>query len=56
MNLFQGLSKTSTKLLGLIPAVMCANNVALGDVFETYRDDFPSPKLVQEEYKRWKLR
>ena len=58
---FLGLSLTSSKILCLVPSVLCDKNKAedhaqcLKSVIEAYRRDLPSPELIEWEVQRWKV-
>ena len=50
------MSITAANLLGLVPSVICDKDVDLKDVVQLYSKDMPSPEVVEQELKRWKLR
>ena len=51
---FPGLSKTASKLLGLVPTVQRERHINCDELVETYRGDLPAPALVSEEMERWR--
>ena len=52
---FSSLTKTSLKLLGLVPSVLCQNSTPdLSDAIKLYSSDLPSPEQFDQEYQRWK--
>ena len=53
MHNFQ-LSHTASKLLGLVPKVICKRETNVTDVLEKYSNDIPSPELFIQELTRWK--
>ncbi len=55
---FSSLAVTSSLLLGLVPSVLCSQEEALdlSRAVNTYREDLPSPELLDQEVKRWKLK
>ena len=53
---FIPLSTTSSTLLGLIPSVLCNQVVDISEAVEMYKDDLPSPELIDQELRRWKLK
>ena len=55
---FSPLSQTASNLFGLVPSVQCNDDIDI-DLMpdaELYKDDLPSPELVPQELKRWKLK
>ena len=52
------LTATSSMLLGLIPSIQCRQDVTvdISAILDMYRDDLPSPELIDQELKRWKLK
>lgn len=52
---FSQLTVKSTRLLGLIPAVMMKSTVDISELTQMYKDDLPLPLLIEEELYRWKL-
>ncbi|XP_051528113.1 52 kDa repressor of the inhibitor of the protein kinase-like [Myxocyprinus asiaticus] len=55
---FSPLSVTASRLLGLIPSIQCNSDVTV-DISEAvllYQDDLPSPELIDQELKCWKLK
>lgn len=55
---FSPLSVTASRLVGLIPSIQCNLDVTV-DISEAvllYQDDLPSPELIDQELKRWKLK
>ena len=55
---FSPLSVTSSLLLGLVPSVLCSQEEALdlSRAVDIYKDDLPSPELLDQEVKHWKLK
>ena len=53
---FSPLSVTSSTLLGLVPSVLCSQEVDIAKAVEMYSDDLPSPELMDQEVRRWKLK
>ena len=50
---FSVLAQTSSKLLGLVPSVMCKKDVDVSIAIRQYVDDLPSPELFDQEFSRW---
>ena len=46
---------TCTKLLGLVPSILCERYVDVTSPAALYANDLPSPSLVPDELHRWKL-
>ena len=44
---------TSCTLLSLVPSVLCVQKVDMADAVEMYSDDLPSPKMMDQEMRRW---
>ena len=53
---FTPLSATSSTLLGLVPSVLCNQEVDIAEAVEMYKDDLPSPELIDQELRRWKFK
>ncbi|XP_041364202.1 52 kDa repressor of the inhibitor of the protein kinase-like [Gigantopelta aegis] len=54
---FSDLSVLSSKLLGLVPSVLCEDDVpSLEEVVDVYADDMHSPEVFPQELFRWKQR
>jgi hypothetical protein len=52
---FSAVAQTSTRLLGLVPSIMCSqNDLGISEAVELYHDDLPSPELFDQEFSRWK--
>lgn len=51
---FSPSSVIAVSVLGLVPSVMCSKDVNLDTAVSKYKDDLPSPELLQMELKRWK--
>ena len=47
---------TASSLLGLVPAIICTRDMDIEDALKMYSNDLPSPELVKQEIKHWKLR
>ena len=43
-----------SRVIGLTPAVICQRNVELSELVDLYKNDLPSPELVEQEVYRWK--
>ena len=52
---FSKLSMVSATLIGLVLSVLVREDTDISDAVKTYRDDLPSPELIHQEVKRWKL-
>ena len=52
---FSALAQTASKLLGLVPTVLCKREIDMTEVVELYSNDIPSPDLFMQELTRWKL-
>ena len=50
------MAQTATKLLGLVPAVVCEKDMDMTEVVQLYHNDLPSPELFTQEHTRWKIR
>ena len=51
---FSVLAQTASKLLGLVPLVICSKrDLDLSDAVELYSEDFTSPKQFDQEFARW---
>ena len=51
---FSVLVQTSSKLLGLIPSVMCfKKDLDLSEAVQLYCNDLPSPQQFDQEFRRW---
>ena len=51
---FSALAQTSSRLLGLVPSVMCSKtDLDISEAVELYHDDVPSPELFDQEFARW---
>ena len=55
-NQFSPMAQTASKLLGLVPAVICERDIDMTEVVQLYRNDMPSPELFTQEHTRWKIR
>lgn len=54
---FSSLANTVSKLLCLVPSVMCVSqNQDFSELVELYHNDLPSPELFDQEYTRWKFK
>ncbi len=55
---FSELSVKSSMLLGLIPSIQCGQDVPvdISEPVEIYQEDLPSPELMDQELKRWRLK
>ncbi|XP_063752499.1 52 kDa repressor of the inhibitor of the protein kinase-like isoform X1 [Eleginops maclovinus] len=55
---FSPLSVTASRLMGLIPSVQCNSDVTvdISEAVALYQDDLPSPEVIDQELKRWKLK
>ena len=53
---FTPLTATAVSLLGLVPAVLCQEEIDMSSVLEMYGSDLPSPELFTQELTRWKLK
>lgn len=55
-----GVSVLSSRLLGLIPSILCEDHGNLlkdfEELVEYYRNDLPSPEIAESEISRWKGR
>lgn len=52
---FSAIAQTSTRLLGLVPSVLCSQNeLDVSEAVQLYHDDLPSPELFDEEFSRWR--
>lgn len=52
---FSALAQTSTRLLGLVPSIMCSQReIDVSEAVELYHDDLPSPELFDQEFSRWR--
>ena len=52
---FSSLAKTASKLLGLVPSVLCqTSSYDLSDTLQLYSCDLPEPQLFDQEYQQWK--
>ena len=47
---------TAISLLGLLLSIICSQDVNLEEALIKYRDDLPSPDLMDAELRRWKNR
>ena len=47
---------TAISLLGLVPSIICSRDVNLEEALIKYRDDLPSPELMDAELRRWRNR
>ena len=47
---------TPISLLGLVPSIICSRDVNLKEALIKYRDDLPSPELMDAELRRWRNR
>jgi len=53
---FSPLSVTSSTLLGLVPSVLCSQEVDITKAVDMYKHDLPTPELIDQEVRRWKLK
>ena len=53
---FSALTQTASKLLGLVPRVLCKREIDMTQLVELYSNDIPSPELFMQELTRWKLK
>ena len=53
---FTPLSATSSTLLGLVPSVLCNQEVDIAEALQMYKDDLPLPELIDQELRRWKFK
>ena len=53
---FSPLALTSSKLLGLVPLVLCSQEMDITAAVDMYQDNLPSPELIDQELKCWKLK
>uniref|UniRef100_A0A3B1KIQ4 DUF4371 domain-containing protein n=1 Tax=Astyanax mexicanus TaxID=7994 RepID=A0A3B1KIQ4_ASTMX len=55
---FSPLSVSASRLMGLIPSVQCNSDVTvdISEAVALYQDDLPSPEVIHQELKRWKLK
>ncbi|KAL6484471.1 hypothetical protein MHYP_G00065160 [Metynnis hypsauchen] len=55
---FSPLSVSASRLMGLIPSVQCNSDVMvdISEAVALYQDDLPSPEVIHQELKRWKLK
>ena len=52
---FSAIAQTSTRLLGLVPYIMCSqDDLDISEAVELYYDDLPSPELFDQELSRWR--
>ena len=51
-HIIQEISQTASKLLGLVPAVICERDIDMTKVVRLYRNDMPSPELFTQEHTR----
>lgn len=52
---FLALAQTSSRLLGLVPSVVCSiKDLDISETVELYRADLPSPELFEQELARWR--
>ena len=54
---FNSFNKTASKLLLLVPSVICDpeyNNLDIEELIEQYSDDLPNPDVIDLELKLWK--
>ena len=47
---------TAVSLLGLLSSILCSKDVCLETALRKYRADFPSPELMQMEFRGWENR
>ena len=47
---------TAISLLGLVPSIICSQDVNLEEALIKYRDDLPSPEFMDVELRRWRNR
>lgn len=53
---FSPMAQTASKLLGLVPVVVCERDMNMTEVVQLYCSDMPSPELFTQEHARWKIR
>ena len=53
---FSVMAVTASSLLGLVPAIVSTRDIDIADALKMYSNDLPSPELVTQEIKHWKLR
>lgn len=54
---FSSLTNTSSTLIGLVPSVFSAGQeITISSAIELYKDDLPSPELIDQELLRWKFK
>ena len=55
---FSPLAKMSSKLLKLVPAIVCDKDatVDIEDILQLYSNDLPSSELLEQEITRWKIK
>ncbi|KAL5457733.1 hypothetical protein EMCRGX_G035023 [Ephydatia muelleri] len=51
---FSEMSLKASSLLGLIPAIICNKDISINGAVDIYKDDLPSPELIDMELARWK--
>ena len=53
---FPPFTVTSSKLLCLVPSVLCSQEVDVATAVKMHKAYLPSPELINQEVKRWKLK
>ena len=53
---FSKLAVTAISLLGLVPSIICSQDVNLEEALIKYRDDLPLPELMDTKLRRWRNR
>ena len=48
------MSLKASSLLGLVPAIICNKDISINGAVDIYKDDLPSPELIDMELARWK--
>ena len=56
VNNIAALSRQTSRLLGLVLSVICERVPLTADIAATYKDDLPTPYLLEEEMHRWQHR
>ena len=50
------MAQTASKLLGLVPSIICERDMDMTEVVQLYSNDMPSSELFMQEHTRWKIR
>ena len=48
------MSLKASSLLGLVTAIICNKDISINGAVDIYKDDLPSPELIDMELARWK--